>query len=593
MSFRRRVSTDLGTVILHWVLVAFFSAAAASGLRIASDDPGLRWLSLLDAILPANGLWLTHMVAAVGLIAALIAYAVYMVRSRLVPRVSLGAAQFANLLVRGRMRWAAAGKIAYWLFVPAMVLEIITGFVLFLGFGGASLDLHVLGAWICLAFPLVHIACHWAYGRSQQLLRVLRPARLVVPAPQPDFAQLLAVEIGKSSAKRGGSRRQSLAHEPTSEKRRPLIWSLAAAVVVAIALVAVEPLTRQTLTVIRIAPSAAPRLNGDLSDPAWAYAPVVSVLTEHGANFGGTGESLVEVRAVHDGTNIYFAFTWTDPTRSLKHLPLVKRNDGWHLAETAYDHAEEETFFEDKFAVLVTRPALPLIGAGIHLAVRPLVGLPGGWTGRGLHYLANGGLANVWQWHSDHDDIIDDGAFTAPEPASPEQIAGLERYNGGYTAERGPARYIDNFEKPPADLSKQIVLPRRLPKDASALSMDLGWISGNPDLSESESAHWWMTLEDSVPYSPAADRKIPLNTVIPGVVVLKSGTRPSRIVGAARWSAGRWTLTLARRMKPAGTSDVPMESGTMLWVAAFDHSQTRHTRHLRPITLEIADADPT
>jgi len=589
MRFGRRLSTDLGTVILHWLLVVFFVGAALSGLRIASDDPGLQWLRILDAILPVERIWLIHMVSATGLTATLIAYCVYIVRARLTPRLSFGAVQLSNLFAAGRMRWSAAGALAHWVFIAAMILEIATGLSLFLGFNSGSLNLHCLGAWICLAFPAVHVGCHWAYGKGSQLLRVVRPANLVLPTPPPDFAGLLAHHLTKDISKPDGIPQPM----GITERRRPLLWAFLAALGATALATAIEPLTSQTLIAVKVSPTAVPHLDGDVSDPAWAYAPVTKLLTQHGANFaGGSGESMVEVRAVHDGTTIYFAFTWDDPTRSLKNLPLVKRKDGWHLVQTAHDHADEETYCEDKFAVLVARPALRLIGAAIHLAAQPLAGQPASLTGRGLHYLPAGGLADVWQWHADRADIIDDGYFSAPLAATPGQTAGLQRYNGGFVAERGSARYADNFEPPPPGGIALPVRPRRLPKDPAAMAIVMGRLSDNPDLSEQLSARWWMGLAESVAYSQAADAAIATGTVIPGVIVLQPKPGSSGIAGAARWSAGRWTLTLARKMKPATASGVPIETGTMMWVAAFDHSETRHTRHLRPLILEIDNAGP-
>ena len=48
-------------------------------------------------------------------------------------------------------------------------------------------------------------------------------------------------------------------------------------------------------------------------------------------------QTTVEIRAVHDGKQAYFLFTWEDPTRSLKQLPLIKKIDGWHLLHDGYD----------------------------------------------------------------------------------------------------------------------------------------------------------------------------------------------------------------------------------------------------------------
>ena len=83
------------------------------------------------------------------------------------------------------------------------------------------------------------------------------------------------------------------------------------------------------LQVAEIDSRGRPTLDGDLSDPAWTKAKPVFVLTTQGGDFGGTRQSQVEIRALHDGEHAYFAFVWEDPTRSLKHLPLVKRGGRW------------------------------------------------------------------------------------------------------------------------------------------------------------------------------------------------------------------------------------------------------------------------
>ena len=583
MKVMKRATSDFGTVALHWILVGAFIAAALTGLRMASDEPGLQWLMAFDAVLPVENLWLIHLTAALVLTATLVAYAGYMVRARLLRRIAFGPAQLRNLFARGKLRWTALGLVAYWLLMFALLAEIVTGLSLLSGIGGVALDWHLEAAWVCIAFPAAHMITHWLQGGANQLLRIVRPVRLVVAPPPPDFAVLLAQHLS-------GDAEADPPPTPApaeTARRRPLIWALTgAAVTVAIFAVA-EPMTRQKLVMADLGSAAPPHLDGDLSDPAWTLAPVTRVLTQHGANFGGSGESLVEVRAVHDATTAYFAFTWTDPTRSLKQLPLVKKADGWHVAQTAHDRADETAYFEDKFSVLIARPVLPLLGAAIHLAARPLGNNPPSLTGRGLHYTANGTMADVWQWHADHADIIDDGYFGPPMPADDQQRGGEARYKGGYTAERGQERFTDNFVLArPRDYSKA-VQPKRLPRRVATLTVSLGRVRNSPDLSEEEAAQWWLTPGDSIPYSQTADDAIALNTVIPGVIVLKPDTDGDGPVGAARWSAGRWTLTVARKLTPAKGAGLPFTTGIMIWVAAFDHSETRHTRHLRPITLEV------
>jgi hypothetical protein len=110
----------------------------------------------------------------------------------------------------------------------------------------------------------------------------------------------------------------------------------------------------------------------------------------------------------------------------------------------------------------------------------------------------------------------------------------------------------------------------------------------DPGVGESEGARWFMTESESAYYSPELDARIPVGTAIPGVIVSGtfSGDRAD-VRCAARWAAGRWALEVSRRLDTNSKYDVPIKTGTFLRVAAFDHSQIRHTRHVRPIRVEV------
>ena len=43
---------------------------------------------------------------------------------------------------------------------------------------------------------------------------------------------------------------------------------------------------------------------------------------------------------------------------------------------------------------------------------------------------------------------------------------------------------------------------------------------------------------------------------------------------------------MARRLN-AEYPDVPIGKNTRMWVAVFDHAQTYHTRHIRPVHLQL------
>jgi hypothetical protein len=76
--------------------------------------------------------------------------------------------------------------------------------------------------------------------------------------------------------------------------------------------------------------------------------------------------------------------------------------------------------------------------------------------------------------------------------------------------------------------------------------------------------------------------------VIPGVIVAGAFTGDRADVrGAARWAAGRWALEISRRLDTKSRHDIAIASGVYMRVAVFDRAQIRHTRHIRPIRIEV------
>jgi hypothetical protein len=406
--------------------------------------------------------------------------------------------------------------------------------------------------------------------------------------PPPDLAELLAEQL-RTRSPPGERIEPDAARRTNSLNAHPLATAMLVVVLLFGLACGSETLTRPALVIPAVDPAEAPRIDGDLSDPVWARAAAVSVMTTQGGDFGGTHQSRVEIRAVHDREFAYFAFVWEDPTRSLKHHPLVKRHDGWHVAASRADLGDENVYNEDKFAVLLSASVFPLIGGAIHLARFPLAGKPAGSSARGLHYTTDGSILDVLQWRASHegpDGHIDNCHFG--EPSELASDGETSEYNGGFALDPGPVRYEANFAMS-AQGAAQPVRPKRLPKSASAMALAMGRISEATNESESETARWWMSEAESLPYSPQTDAAIPEGTVIPGIIMREEIVpRRNEVRGFGRWAAGRWTLELMRRLRTDSIYDVEIKSGTLMWVAAFDHSEKRHTRHLRPLRLELA-----
>ena len=616
----RHRKTDYGTIILHWLMVAAFGTAFVSGLRIATEAPDRTWINLFDAMLPRERVWTLHMQAAVVLVAVALAYTVYLMRSGLARRVQLDRICLRGLFGRGQTRRRASNIVLYWVFFVTMLGLIASGGLLYFGFyaGYDMATLHWYGTWVIAAFAGAHVVMHYRIGGASQLLRIFRPAPLSAPPPPLDAGELLTMLVEQSARLSPQSRdaghissevhlqpMQPPRHAPAKPKAskprsptlqsNPLIVAAAVAITGTTIIVAADRLAVDTLQVRRIDGADAPILDGDTSDRAWRSLRPFSLMTSQGGNFDGKGETRIEIRAVHDGTWAYFLFTWDDPTRSLKQLPLIKQADGWRMLHDGYEIGDEHAYNEDKFSVLLTTLDVTLAGdRTFHASPRPIPGAPGTMTGRGLHYTAGDtGYVDVWQWKATSGGPtgwMDDAHFGPPLQATPGQVRNLVPYNGGFAPDPGAANYTDNFvtNADAAGDSRRIITPRRLPGNLAVTSAAMGDVDTDPDHGENDGARWFMTELELVPYSAELDARIPAGTVIPGVLVAGefSGDRAD-VRCAARWASGRWSLEVARRLDTRSEYDVPIKTGVFLRVAAFDHNQIRHTRHVRPIRLEV------
>jgi len=622
--------TDYGTIILHWLLVAALGIAFVTGLRIATEAPGRSWINVFDVVLPRGSVWVAHMQAAIALVAVALAYTVYLIRSGLGRRIRLDWIRLRGLFGHGQARLGAYNVVLYWVFFLTMIGLIASGGLLYFGFyaGHDAAMLHWYGTWAIAAFTGFHILAHYRIAGVSQLLRIFRPTKLAEPPPQLDAIELLTLLAEQSAQLETGSpgsskvqakpappqdaapdrmaMYQSVAPDSpqtrrqsnTSKSRNPTFQSnpFVVAVVVAITgtsfIVAADRMAVDQLQVHRINSADAPTLDGDTSDRVWRNIMPFSLMTSEGGNFDGKGETRIEIRAVHDGTWAYFLFTWEDPTRSLKHLPLVKLANGWRVLHDGLEAGDEHDFNEDKFSVLLTTADVTLAGdRTFHASPHPISGAPSTMTGRGLHF-TSGGYADVWQWKATSGGPtgwMDDAHFGPPLDPTPLQSRNIVPYKGGFAPDPGNANYTDNFIlDADATGAARLIAPLRLPKDLAATTAAMGDIDIDPDHGENDGARWFMTEAESIPYSVEADARIPTGTVIPGVIIAGEFTGDRADVRcAARWASGHWALEVARRLDTHSEYDVPIRTGVFMRVAAFDHSQIRHTRHVRPIRLEV------
>jgi ethylbenzene dehydrogenase len=373
--------------------------------------------------------------------------------------------------------------------------------------------------------------------------------------------------------------------------RRPLLIAGSVALLSAMGLFIADQLTLPILKVPVFGHIDTPILDGDISDAAWRLAKPTAVVTAHGGDFGGTGETRIEVRAIHDERYIYFAIIWDDPTRSLTRTPLVKANGAWRVMQTDLGRASETHFYDDRLAIMLAASGSALIGGAIHLEPGGTIkGTMGSTTQRGFHYTKSGVL-DIWEWNAVANAVtpkLQDAFLGPPLEPTVEQKRGKQRYTGGFALDPGPFVLVSNFADAIPPTSDLTVVPHRLPDNRKMLSQKAkhSIVEGHSS-SKDEVGQWALPLSTSVPYSLRADGELPDGSMIPGVVVNDILTTEEREVqGVGHWAGDQWVLELRRALGGEKT-DVAIKSDTLMWLAAFDHSQTRHTYHLRPLKLEL------
>lgn len=536
----QRQRADLPTALLHWGLVLALLVSVSTGWRIASLGEGGAMARWVDALaLQGNVPWL-HFVSATLLVALVAAYLAFLWRLGLLGRLSL---RLASLRSRDRRtRWQALNRLVYWVALALLALSAASGTLMYFAPGLLPTEplaaVHRFISWAFVAYIALHVLAQWGLGGVAQLVKLFTP-RMAYGA-----GAALALGVG-----------------------------------VAVAAVAVlaDKGTLPTLSVARTA--VAPTLDGDPGDAAWAAAPEARVHTTRGHGLEG-GEVTVHVKALHDGKRAWLLFRWPDATRSQKHLPLVKTEAGWKVMQSRYALNDENDFYEDKFAVMLART--PTIGGGtVQLGSQPLAGRPGSAHGLGLHATSDGSIADVWHWKSVRTgsiDQIDDNYF------GPPMDAGKGRYTGGYAQD--PNRGGGFEQNYVAQAGSPTVQLKYLPKDLPAQQARLKGF--NPDATVSDEGEFAMRRGDVEPYSAAADALVPVGTVIPSVIAVRpfEGDRGD-VTAHAKWKDGWWTLETSRLLDTGSKYDQPIANGIYLWVSVFDHSQVRHTRHVRPLQIKV------
>jgi cytochrome b subunit of formate dehydrogenase len=544
-----RQRSDVMTVLLHWLLVGALITSLLTGLPITADDETAFWSRLFSPVYLQGAVSSWHTWSSLALLGVAIAYVAFLIRARLIKRVALDAARLRALTTAsGRARWQSVNVAIYWAGFLLLAGLGSTGLLLYFPVGQVphefSATVHRVLAWGTLAYLIVHVLGQLAMGGMAQLLKIMTP-RMAYGAAAGSAILASGVAVGAGYF--------------------------------------VDKAATGTLTLAKVGRGEAPAIDGVFGDLIWRTAIPVTVRTTRGANLPG-GEAPVTVRGLHDGESAFFLIEWPDTTRSQKHLPLVKTDAGWKVLQKEYHIEDEDDFYEDKFAVMLSRSGA-IGGGATHLGSHPLPGKPGAFGGRGLHYTTDGSIADVWHWKSVRSgplEQFDDNYFGPPLEPTEAQLAGKKRYTGGYTQDPKTAGgFIMNWTK----FDTNVIEPKHLPKSPDVFAR-LGKVDLDPD--SSDFTQWWMTLSETVPYSKEIDEQIPVGTVMPAVVVEKpfEGDRGD-VRAIAKWKDGMWRMEVKRKLDTGSQYDLPIATGIYMWFAVFDHAQTRHSRHLHPLRIAV------
>lgn len=516
-------SKSLFWVVLHSLLMVVVVLNLLTGLRIAT----LSYPTVLwfSAILPQGDMHSLHTIGAISLIAIVVGYCGYLFFK---PKGSVV-----------KRRWNYHKVVIYWGYLALLAL-VVSGLAMYFNLAGAKV-FHFYSALALLIYLPLHAFVYFVqYGWSAIKL-------ILVPLSVRDFKQWgLVATVAVLTF--------GLYREVTSNSHYDLV---------------VSQIPLETLI----------HIDGKVDEAIWQQQPQVAINTFGGSGFVD-GQTQVRVKAVHNGIEAFFNISWDDANKSLRHLPLVKTEKGWQVQQNGFDKFDEVEHYEDKFAVILSDNCEFGASGTAHLGPKPMGDRPANFSGKGYHYVDSPDkpLVDLWHWKAvrTNEMILADDNFIGPAGFA---RAGAKRYTAGYLPDGKEAgAYVMNWLW---YKTNSFIVPKRFPKDVAMLA----------DYQSQQSAaerDWVIPWFGYKPYQ-VEDDDLPLGTVMPSVMYRSNRFEGDRadVRAFGTWQDGQWQLELSRKLDTGSTKDVALSDGICMWVAAFDHSQISHTRHVKPIKLQL------
>jgi hypothetical protein len=290
----------------------------------------------------------------------------------------------------------------------------------------------------------------------------------------------------------------------------------------------------------------------DLAALPWDEARPLKVQLANG-NAMDAGRTEMDLRAMHDGNELFVRAEWVDDDEEYNYWPWKKTEEGWEYMQTSAQ--DECRCYEDKFSMI-----FPIQPDGdferFGCAVSCHMHQDYGWGYKGTE-----SWVDVWHWKAARtgtSNQVDDKYWSRPDFENKDI--------GRYGDPKDGGGYVKNRSE---DKNHPLFLP-----DA-------------PDAV----FHGSIPKDRAVEYTDNAGAAIASGATIPGVVTEAFQGDRGNVNCKSEYVDGHWILFIRRPLRTNSAYDVQFDPGRRyaFGCAAFDHSGKRHAYALPTFHLRFAE----
>jgi hypothetical protein len=290
----------------------------------------------------------------------------------------------------------------------------------------------------------------------------------------------------------------------------------------------------------------------DLTALPWDQARSLEIQLANGNAMDG-GRTRVDLRALHNGSELFVKAQWADDDADYDYWPWKKTDDGWEYMQTS---AEDECrCYEDKFSMV-----FPIQQDGdferFGCAASCHVHEDFGWG-----YKGTSRWLDVWHWKAARTGSVGqaDDKYWSRADFDNKDVGrhGDPKQGGGYVKNR----------------SEDTDHPLYLPESPDAV------VKGS------------IPKDKAVEYIPERAAAIESGTLIPGIITEAFQGDRGDVPCVSQHENGHWVLYLRRRLRTDSAYDVQFDPGGCyaFSCAAFDHAGKRHAYALPTFHLVLEE----